>query len=250
MLDTAVRRIDDFVADADTVLDVGGWANPLPRADWIIDLFPWETRGLYGSAVDPSRERFTDATWVRHDICENPWPFADDQFDFVVCAQTLEDVRDPLAVCRELARVGKAGYVEVPSPVEELTWGLQGPWAGWSHHHWICELHDAGLRFTHKSHSVHAPGRHLPAGSCDALPPQRRVLELWWRGSFPAREQVFVGAEQFDPWLEGLLAAAGTHHPPSSLLQGAATRPPSALRRVQRALARRRRGLGSRPDSL
>jgi hypothetical protein len=192
------------IPDAGLVLDVGGWAKPLPRADWVIDLLPYDTRGLYGEASDEP-ERFTRETWVQRDICDrDPWPFADDQFDFAVCAHTLEDVRDPVGVCRELSRVAKAGYVEVPAPVEELTWGIQGEWVGWTHHHWITELIDGELVFTAKPHLLCAKGRHLPPGSADD---KDRVIALHWDGSLKAREQVFVGADQFDPWLQGLLDA-------------------------------------------
>jgi hypothetical protein len=188
--------------DTALVLDVGGWAKPLARADWVIDLLPYETRGLYGASSDEP-ERFSAATWVQHDICDrDPWPFADDQFDFAVCAHTLEDVRDPIGVCRELSRVAKAGYVEVPAPVEELTWGVQGEWVGWSHHHWITELLDDELVFTAKPHLLCAEGRHLPPGSADG---KDRVLTLDWQGSLRAREQIFVGADKFDPWLRRLL---------------------------------------------
>jgi len=208
VLASALDRIAALPPDA-LVLDVGGWAAPLARADWVIDLLPYETRGLYGPPVDPATERFSAATWVQRDICATePWPFADDQFDFVVCSHTLEDVRDPVRVCEELVRIGKAGYVEVPAPIEDLTFGVHGPWVGWSHHHWISELEDGGLRFTMKPHLLVAPGRHLPAGSCEGLPPERLVLQLWWEGTFAACEQVLVGAEDFDAWLVGLLEAS------------------------------------------
>jgi len=188
------------------VLDVGGWAKPLPRADWVLDLLPYETRGLYGEESSEP-ERFSAATWVQRDICDrDPWPFADDQFDFAVCSHTLEDVRDPVGACRELSRVAKAGYVEVPAPVEELTWGVHGEWVGWTHHHWICELHEDELVFTFKPHLLCAEGRHLPRGAADG---KERVLQLWWTGAIRACEQVLVGAEQFDPWLQGLLDAHG-----------------------------------------
>lgn len=195
MLAEAEARIaalpDDLV-----VLDVGGWARPLARADWVIDLLPYETRGLYGERTT----RATAETWVVADVCE-PWPFADGQFDVAVCGHTLEDVRDPVLVCRELSRVARSGYVEVPHVAEELTWGVHGPWVGWSHHRWLVEREGEGLLFTHKPHLLAAPGRHLPAGG--TFDP----LGLWWEGELPAREAVHVGADTFDPWLEGLLAA-------------------------------------------
>ena len=105
----------------DLVLDVGAWASPFNRAQWIIDSQPYDTRGFYASFGGPRsqggcREWFTPGTWVQRDICEHhPWPFNDRQFDFVICSHTLEDIRDPLWVCSEIIRVGKRGYIEVPS---------------------------------------------------------------------------------------------------------------------------------------
>jgi hypothetical protein len=205
VLESAAQRIASEVARDAMVLDVGGWAKPLPRADWVLDLLPYETRGMYGPALEDP-ERFTAATWVQRDICaRDPWPFEDDQFDFAVCAHTLEDVRDPVWVCQELGRVAKAGYIEVPAPVEELTWGVHGEWVGWGHHHWICERDGGGLAFTFKPHLLCAEGRHLPRGTTQGLPPDELVLALWWEGCPEAREQVFVGADEFDPWLGSLL---------------------------------------------
>ena len=206
MLSSAFDRIDALPDDA-RVLDVGGWASPLPRADSVIDLFPYETRGIYDYDEGKRRaERFTADAWFVRDICATqPWPFEDGAFDFSVCAQTLEDVRDPIRVCEELVRVSRAGYVEVPAPVEDLTWGIHGPWVGWSHHHWICELEDGVLQFNQKPHLLCAEGRHHPEGTCDVLPPEDRVIQLWWDGSFAFRENVRVGAEEFDAWLGGLL---------------------------------------------
>ncbi len=209
MLDRSRQRLLATTPETARVLDVGGWAKPLPRADAVLDLLPYATRGLYG-AEDATPERFTDATWTQRDICDRePWPYADDAFDVAVCSHTLEDVRDPVWVCHELSRVARSGYVEVPAPVQELTWGLHGDWVGWSHHHWICEAEGDGLRFTFKPHLLGAPGRHLAAGTVATLAPEARVVACWWTGAILAREQVLVGAEDFDAWLGGLLAAHG-----------------------------------------
>src|SRR5919198_3858549 len=135
MLRSSLERILRLPDDA-AVLDVGGWAKPLPRADWVLDLMPYETRGLYGE-LDPAAERFSAETWVELDMCERtPWPFTDGQFDLAVCSHTLEDVRDPIWVCSELIRVARAGYIEVPSRLEEQAHGFQGPWVGWGPHRW------------------------------------------------------------------------------------------------------------------
>src|SRR3712207_6129609 len=126
--------------DEARVLDVGGWAAPLNRADWVIDVKPYETRGaMFREGFGPGPERFTEDTWVERDICDRePWPFEDDFFDCVVCTFTLEDLRDPVGGCREMSRVGRAGYVEVPSLLDELSWQVPepsgGPWVGHNHH--------------------------------------------------------------------------------------------------------------------
>src|SRR5829696_7283972 len=164
MLAGSRARIEAKLAADALVLDVGGWGSPWPRADWVIDLMPYDTRGLYGE-FDGRPERFSADTWVQRDICDHePWPFADDEFDFAVCSHTLEDVRDPVWVCRELQRVARAGYVEVPSRLEEQSWGVHGEWAGWAHHRWLIDVDGDGLVFGHKSHAVHREGHHFPRG--------------------------------------------------------------------------------------
>jgi hypothetical protein len=140
VLPEATDRILALPDDA-LVLDVGGWAAPFNRADWVIDAMPFETRGAMGFSYGGARERFGADSWVRTDFCaREPWPFRDDQFDLVLCVTTLEDVRDPVWVCQEMSRVAKAGYLEVPSILNELTWRLpgEGAYLGNRHHHWFC----------------------------------------------------------------------------------------------------------------
>jgi len=195
------RVLESLDQDA-LVLDVGGWAHPLSRADWVIDLMPFETRGLYGEP-DPDVARFTAETWVQQDVCgTEPWPFADDQFDFVICSHTLEDVRDPVRVCAEMTRVGKAGYIEVPARSEEQTYGVHGPWVGWSHHHWLIDMEDGGLEFVFKTHLLHGrPEFWIPLEWTEALAPTQRVSMLFWEGSISCHERVFYEPEELHAWL-------------------------------------------------
>jgi hypothetical protein len=235
VIESSAARIIEDVGDDALVLDVGGWGKPFTRADWVVDEMPYETRGLYG-LDGQGEERFRQETWVRHDICSrDTWPFDDKQFDFVVCSHTLEDVRDPIWVCHELVRVSKAGYIEVPSRLEEQTYGVQGPWVGWGHHHWLVDVEPSLLRFTFKHHVMHnRPTDHFPAGFCDGLSQEDRVQCLWWEDEFAFEERRFATPEELDRYLADFVV--------TNLCTGALPKAPQAgfLDRLA-ALARRRR---------
>jgi hypothetical protein len=212
MLPASRDRILQRLDDRDLVLDVGGGASPFPRADWVIDLLPYEERALYGPEPDPANERFSPATWVRRDICASePWPFDDGQFDFAICSHTLEDIRDPIHVCEELVRVARAGYVEVPSRLEEQSLGFQGPWVGWGHHRWLIDIEGDEITFVFKHHVLHGRASdHFPAGFRDTLTAEERVQTLWWVGGFGYRERIFLDAPSLDAYVSGFVAA---NHP-------------------------------------
>jgi hypothetical protein len=233
VLDSSRARILQQLGDQDLVLDVGGAGSTFERADWVIDLLPYEGRGLYGPAPDPARERFTAATWVQRDICDRePWPFADRQFDFSICSHTLEDVRDPLFVCAELMRVSKAGYIEVPSRLEEQAYGFQGPWVGWGHHRWLIEIDGDELTFVFKHHVLHGRASdHFPVGFRDSLSAEERVLRLFWQRSFAYRERVFLDGPSLDSYLADFVARHTPLPPQGSTGLGPARRLGSRLRR-------------------
>jgi hypothetical protein len=70
------------------------------------------------------------------------WRFPDKTFDFAYCGQTLEDIRDPIAVCKELSRIARRGYVKVPSVWIECTFDVDvGPlthrYPGYEKHRWL-----------------------------------------------------------------------------------------------------------------
>jgi hypothetical protein len=210
MLAKSLARIEADLTDDALVLDVGGWGRPFVRADWVVDLMPYDTRGLYGRDGD-GPERFDADSWIRIDACaHDDWPFEDDQFDFAVCSHTLEDVRDPIRVCEELVRVAKAGYVEVPSRLEEQSPMDGHPGIGWTHHRWLIEVDQAVPRveFVFKHGVVFADERaHFPPGFHATLSDEERVSTLWWDGSFEARERVMTSAEELDPYLFGFVEA-------------------------------------------
>jgi SAM-dependent methyltransferase len=180
------------------VLDVGGWFLPLNVATHVLDLGPMETRG---AALDPENPpRFTKETWIVADACVAPWPFPDKYFDFSICSHLLEDVRDPLAVIRELVRVAKAGYVETPSRLREifakgrfdhvksrLFWP---PAVGFHHHRWFVEAAGPHLVFTAKTAELTRRRRYyLTRGEIGRkLGEAESGLGLFWEERLTAEE--------------------------------------------------------------
>src|SRR3989440_12742980 len=201
----------EIVAD-DLVLDVGGWIQPFTRADWVIDLMPYETRGRLGTQGDGDG-RFGPDRWVERDICHHePWRFEDKQFDFVRCAHTLEDVRDPIWVCHELNGVARAGYIEAPSRLEEHTYGFQGPWVGWGHHRWLTDITGDRIEFVMKHHVIHGPEANwFPSSFYATLSEGQKAQTLWWDGSFDYGERIMMSGPELDPDLAGFV----TSHPPT-----------------------------------
>lgn len=74
------------------------------------------------------------------DLTRDRLPFDDGEVDFLFCRHTLEDLDNPSHLLREIQRVARAGYIETPSPVVELTRGVDayGSHLGYGHHRWIC----------------------------------------------------------------------------------------------------------------
>jgi len=119
------------------VLEIGPGTVPFGRADYYVDF------------VDvPGLKNF-----VKLDAATSILPFADKEFDFIYCRHVLEDSWNPFNLCEEMSRVGKAGYIETPSPLAELGRGVDGgspPFRGYHHHRWIIWAAGAELRFITK----------------------------------------------------------------------------------------------------
>ena len=123
----------------DKVLVVGPGRSPLQWATEAVDFLEWPGVPCKLTKCDVSRERM---------------PFEDKSFDFVYCRHLLEDSWNPFAVCAEMSRVGKAGYIEMPSPIAEVCRGVDGasspPYRGYHHHSFIGWTFGAELRFISK----------------------------------------------------------------------------------------------------
>jgi SAM-dependent methyltransferase len=232
---TPVASIDaacDCIRADDLVLDVGGGQAAISRANYVLDIQSWEVCHRHGQWRLKERwpnPCFTKETWIQRDMCSaEPWPFRDKQFDFVFCLGTLEDVRDPIRVCQEMIRVGKAGYMEMPTRILESIPGIERlRYVGHSHHRWLCEFSENEVWFLFKHAQLHVYPRfhvtlcpwigrrkkaHGWTEAFDFIDSIFHQVNRWfrkpnpkywrdrllWRDSFLARERIFVDKDELE----------------------------------------------------
>lgn len=121
------------------VLDVGSGDSPFPPADVLCEKFPFDDRERDGAFA-------YDRPVVIGDI--EALPFKDKSFDFIYCSHVLEHTEHPDLAIKELMRVGRRGYIEVPSAYNEKTVVSK---AG---HYWYVDFANGELIFTAKPRGI------------------------------------------------------------------------------------------------
>ena len=107
------------------VLDVGSGGWPFSLATHLADKHPDVTSHRFEALVKDKRPFF--------EVDLETLPFQDQSFDFIFCSHVLEHMNRPGDAMRELMRVGKAGYIEVPTRLSDVMFNftrLQ------NHHRW------------------------------------------------------------------------------------------------------------------
>jgi hypothetical protein len=146
----------DIIRPTWKVLQVGGSEEPFRRANYVIDSKSYFERKKENSWVQTIPEFFSKETWIQQDLESGFWPFEDEEFDFVIVDQQITKFRDPIAICKEIERVGKRGYIEVPTITTEHIFGLESDGiSGHADSRWICILEDNVLNFKYKHPAIH-----------------------------------------------------------------------------------------------
>ena len=110
------------------VLEIGPGHNPFAGVTHLLERYATDGHERGGNAlVIPTSARLIvgEAAIL---------PFANRAFDFVYASHVLEHVEDPDQACREIMRVGAAGYIETPSPFLEQGLALRDET---SPEHWL-----------------------------------------------------------------------------------------------------------------
>lgn len=106
------------------VLEVGSGHNPTYRANVVVDKYMDSNYHRSGDIKIYPHQKFVNADGAK-------MPFKDKEFDYVICNQVLEHTEDPKAFIKEIQRVGKRGYIELPSLIGESLFPK-------SSHRWAC----------------------------------------------------------------------------------------------------------------
>jgi len=100
------------IRPGDRVLDLGSGGDPFPHATVLMD------RYLEMNATRHEPLVTNGKPFLLGDV--HALPFPDKVFDYVYCVHVLETLDDPLQACKELMRVGKRGFIEVPTAGKDM----------------------------------------------------------------------------------------------------------------------------------
>jgi len=103
---TSKKYIDNLLQNNSTwnILDIGCGYTASKFAKVICD-------------VQDLSNHYQDKKFIR--LTEKKLPFKDKEFDFVVASHVMEHVKDIVFFIKELERVSKKGYVELPTMLED-----------------------------------------------------------------------------------------------------------------------------------
>jgi SAM-dependent methyltransferase len=161
------------VGKTDLVVDIGSGDKPFWRGDVFVDklsLGNAQRDTQFGAVRDVGKFVDSDVTHM---------PFHDKAFDFSFCSHLLEHVDDPAAVIKEITRVSRAGYLEVPNGLLETIRPFRS-------HLWFVYWAKNKLVFVRKSKKMHEVLSQNGI-TYDAVLGQipSPFIRLYWKGTIP-----------------------------------------------------------------
>lgn len=187
------RRIRINLEASALVLDVGCGDMPHWRADIFVDAYVDES----GSSQRPLGGGVPLIGPLFEADLEN-LPFRDKIFDYVICSHVLEHVIDPIACIKEIIRIGKQGYIELPfAGFQKIT--------DFPAHLWLCDKKpDGSLVFIAKKTKQFDPQitQFVEYGKIKNLfahavsrEPDSAIIQVWWENSIAAKTDGLPNSE-------------------------------------------------------
>jgi ubiquinone/menaquinone biosynthesis C-methylase UbiE len=113
------RTVEERMAKAERILDLGCGTSPHPRAGFAIDRHVGPEQRLHGEGSRIRAEVFeAQGTKLALATLES-LPFPDQAFDFAYSHHVFEHLEHPERACAEMSRVARAGVVITPSVFAE-----------------------------------------------------------------------------------------------------------------------------------
>lgn len=109
------------INSSDLVLEVGPGGTPHPRSDFFLE-YDFNDESIQKLQRGNAPELATEKPIVYYD--GKKFPFADKQFDYVICSHVLEHIDDLDLFVRELTRVSHKGYIEYPTIYYEYLYNI------------------------------------------------------------------------------------------------------------------------------
>jgi hypothetical protein len=106
----------------------------------VLEIGPGQTPFPLSKKFIGYNEKIKD--YINLDIDEDKLPFQNKELDFIYSRHTLEDIQNPNFAFKEIVRCCNSGYIETPSPLIEITKGVDGTnsrhlYGGYLHHRYI-----------------------------------------------------------------------------------------------------------------
>ena len=117
-------------------------------------------------------------------------PFKDKEFDFVFSLHIAEHVLDPFKFCEELTRIGKRGFIEVPTPFfDNLVQGNANPPP--HGHVWWVTFDNLKKQIVFRPRLQIVAEMVSPSATTVLLPFFREsmVTEIYWESSIELRQE-------------------------------------------------------------
>jgi SAM-dependent methyltransferase len=100
------------IKETDRVLEIGPGATPHPRSDIFLEkIYDTDEELILQSGNVGKLQTEKKVIFYKG----GQFPFADKEFDYVICSHVLEHVDDVPAFLEEIMRVAKRGYLEFPT---------------------------------------------------------------------------------------------------------------------------------------
>lgn len=187
-----------------SVIDIGGAHNPWASEHTTAYLDILDIREYLKTYPHLLTDKIKAAAVFKGDICHpsgweeiNTFVKINGKFDFSICTQTIEDVRDPIFVIEQLSKISKKGFISVPCKHSELcmgiecsvpdhqaAWGINSNFRGYFHHRWIFTIvHGRLVAYPKLNFIDHMTG--LEWADRDNKDKYFHEMSFMWEGNIP-----------------------------------------------------------------